>query len=78
MIDISIEIVVHGFVVIKKCVVFLLHNSGLRLLVILNAVDNGADWIYTAPASNPDLAGDKITVQATDNPDNMAELTQNL
>ncbi|AYN01043.1 hypothetical protein [Chryseobacterium sp. 3008163] len=43
-----------------------------------NAVDNGAEWIYTATASNSDLAGDKITVHATDNPANITELTQNL
>jgi len=37
---------------------------------------NGLDWIYTATTDNADLAGDKITIQATDIPDNMTEKTQ--
>lgn len=55
-----------------------IENADGTLVEEGNAVDNGAEWIYTATASNPDLAGDKITVQATDNPANMTELTQNL
>ncbi|CAD7805290.1 hypothetical protein CHRY9390_01345 [Chryseobacterium aquaeductus] len=42
------------------------------------AIDNGAEWIYTATISNPDLSGDKITVKATDNPDNVTALTQDI
>ena len=42
------------------------------------AIDSGAEWVYTATVANPDLSGDKITVKATDNPDNMSEMTQNL
>ena len=40
------------------------------------AVNNGAEWIYTAAASNPDLAGDKITVTASDAPANLTEETK--
>ncbi|MDF2551503.1 MAG: hypothetical protein K0R77_778 [Chryseobacterium sp.] len=42
------------------------------------AVNNGAEWIYTATASNLDLAGDKITVTASDAPANMTEETKTL
>ena len=34
---------------------------------------NGLDWIYTATAKNSDLSGDKITILASDTPDNMSE-----
>nr|WP_315223421.1 hypothetical protein [uncultured Flavobacterium sp.] len=37
---------------------------------------NGLDWIYTATVENIDLAGDKITIQATDIPDNLTEKEQ--
>ena len=42
------------------------------------AIDNGAEWIYTATANNADLSGDKITVQATDNPANLSEMIKTL
>ncbi|OBW43167.1 hypothetical protein AB670_00359 [Chryseobacterium sp. MOF25P] len=42
------------------------------------AVNNGAEWIYTATASNPDLAGDKITITASDTPANLTEETKTL
>ncbi len=42
------------------------------------AVDSGFEWIYTATATNTDLAGDKITIRATDHPANMTEMTQTL
>ncbi|TCN60149.1 hypothetical protein D0809_09455 [Flavobacterium circumlabens] len=39
---------------------------------------NGLDWIYTATKENDDLTGDKITIQATDLPDNLTEKEQML
>ena len=39
---------------------------------------NGIDWVYTATAGNPDLAGDKITIKASDKPGNIAEGEQAL
>ena len=42
------------------------------------AVDSGFEWLYTATEENKNLAGDKITIKATDNPDNMTEMTQTL
>ena len=33
---------------------------------------NGLDYIYTATTENKDLAGDKITITATDAPNNTA------
>ncbi|QSB25382.1 hypothetical protein [Flavobacterium sp. CLA17] len=39
---------------------------------------NGLDWIYTATKENDDLTGDKITIQATDLPDNLTEKEQKL
>lgn len=55
-----------------------IENADGSLVEQGTAVNNGAEWIYTATASNPDLAGDKITVQATDNPANMTELIEQL
>lgn len=37
------------------------------------AINNGAEWIYTATTLNPDLTGDKITVTASDAPANLTE-----
>jgi len=42
------------------------------------AVDSGFGWLYTATEENTDLTGDKITIRATDNPDNMTEMIQKL
>lgn len=53
-----------------------IENADGSLVEEGSAVNNGAEWIYTATASNPDLAGDKITVQATDNPANLTEETK--
>jgi hypothetical protein len=35
--------------------------------------DNDVDWVYTATASNTNLTGDKITIQAQDLPGNTSE-----
>jgi hypothetical protein len=32
---------------------------------------DGPDWTYTTTSSNPSIIGDKITIIATDNPDNL-------
>jgi hypothetical protein len=39
---------------------------------------DSANWIFTTGAANPSLAGDKITVYATDNPANLAIDVKNL
>lgn len=43
-----------------------------------NAVLEGVLWVYTATVENSNLAGDKITIQATDIPDNLTEKTETL
>ncbi len=43
-----------------------------------NATLQGIDWVYTATATNSDLNGDKITIQATDTPANLSEKIQML
>lgn len=42
------------------------------------AVDKTTHWEYKATASNTEISGDKITIQAFDMPDNMAEKSQEL
>ncbi len=61
-----------------KMVTVKIENADGSLVEEGEAIDNGAEWIYTATANNADLSGDKITVTATDNPDNMTEKSQNL
>jgi len=39
---------------------------------------NGIDWLFTATQANASLAGDKITVRATDKPGNLAAETRTL
>lgn len=55
-----------------------IENSDGSLVEEGNAVNNGAEWVYTATVTNPDLTGDKITITATDNPANLAEKSQTL
>lgn len=57
-----------------KTVKVQIHNQDGSLVEEGMAVqsNNGPDWIYTSTGSNPSLQGDKITVLATDNPDNLA------
>jgi len=55
-----------------------IENSDGSLVEEGLAAQNGAEWIYTATVQNTDLAGDKITVTATDLPANMSEKTQTL
>ena len=43
-----------------------------------SALDSGFEWLYTATKTNSDLSGDKITIQATDNPANLTEKSQTL
>lgn len=61
-----------------KMVIVKIENGDGTLVEEGQAVDNGAEWIYTATANNADLSGDKITVTATDNPDNLTEKSQKL
>jgi threonine dehydratase len=34
-------------------------------------IANTAEWVYTTKATNDTLSGDKITIVASDNPDNL-------
>ncbi len=62
-----------------KSVKVSIENEDGTLLEEGNAKQEGdsEEWIYTATLINTTLAGDKITITATDNPDNMTidELT---
>jgi hypothetical protein len=40
--------------------------------------ENEVDWLYTATANNDSTHGDKIVIQATDTPGNIAELEESL
>jgi len=55
-------------------------NSDGSLVEQGDAVKQGneIDWIYTTTIGNPDLAGDKILVKASDKPGNITEGEQNL
>lgn len=55
-----------------------IENADGSLVEESAAVQTGAEWIYTATATNSDLSGDKITVTATYTSANMTEKTQNL
>jgi hypothetical protein len=55
-----------------------IENADGSLVEKGEAVGIGMYWVYTATVNNADLAGDKITITATDNPDNLTEKTQNL
>lgn len=55
-----------------------IENADGSLVEEGSAVNNGAEWIYTATVSNPDLAGDKITVTASDAPANLSQMTREL
>lgn len=56
-----------------KAVSVKIQNSDGSLVEEGNAMEEGLYWVYTAKENNAELAGDKITVRATDNPDNLAE-----
>ena len=61
-----------------KAVSVHIYNADGTLLEEGYATEQGIDWLYTATATNSDLAGDKIIVRATDTPDNMSELMETL
>lgn len=61
-----------------KAVTVKIENEDGSLVEEGLAIDNGAEWIYTTTANNADLSGDKITVQATDNPANLSEMIKTL
>lgn len=56
-----------------KAVSVKIQNADGSLVEEGNATEEGVYWIYTATANNTDLSGDKITVRATDSPDNLIE-----
>ncbi len=53
-----------------------IHNADGTLVEEGAAVEQGTEWIYTATVKNDNLAGDKITIQASDLPENISEKTQ--
>jgi len=73
----TIKIIVLDDFAVKSVTVKIENEDG-TLLEEGSAVDSGFEWLYTATQDNKDLAGDKITITATDNPDNMTEMTRTL
>lgn len=61
-----------------KAVTVKIENADGGVVEEGSAIDSGFEWLYTATANNSDLAGDKITIKATDNPANLTEKTQTL
>jgi hypothetical protein len=61
-----------------KAVTVKIENADGTLVEEGNAVENGLYWIYTAKQNNADLSRDKITVRATDIPDNLTEKEETL
>lgn len=59
-------------------VIVKIENSDGSLVEEGSAVNNGAEWIYTATVLNSDLSGDKITITASDYPDNVTEKFETL
>lgn len=51
----------------------IINNGDGSLVEQGNATLKGIKWIYTATVKNDDLSGDKITIQATDIPENLSE-----
>lgn len=74
--DVIKIIVLDDFAV--KAVTVRIENADGSLVEEGAAIDSGFEWIYTATAKNADLAGDKITIKASDNPANLTEKTQTL
>ena len=56
----------------------IINNADGSLVEQGNAKLQGIEWVYTATVKNDDLSGDKITIQATDIPDNLSEKTETL
>ena len=56
-----------------KAVSVKIENSDGTLVEEGNATQEGLYWIYKTTANNTDLSGDKITIRATDIPDNLTE-----
>lgn len=50
-----------------------IQNADGSLVEEGNATEEGLYWVYTAKENNTDLSGDKITIRATDMPDNLSE-----
>lgn len=59
-------------------VIVKIENADGSLVEEGNAVNNGAEWVYTATVLNADLSGDKITIIASDNPANLTEKSETL
>lgn len=55
-----------------------IENADGSLVEEGNAINNGAEWVYTATVLNSDLSGDKITITASDYPANMTEKFETL
>lgn len=54
----------------------IINNADGSLVEQGNATLQGVKWVYTATVKNDDLSGDKITIQATDIPENLSEKTE--
>lgn len=55
-----------------------IENADGSLVEEGSAVNNGAEWVYTATVLNSDLSGDKITITASDHPVNVTEKFETL
>ncbi|RRJ86498.1 hypothetical protein EG240_16070 [Paenimyroides tangerinum] len=56
----------------------IINNADGSLVEQGNATLQGSKWVFVATVNNSDLAGDKITIQATDIPDNLSEKTETI
>ncbi|WP_177764707.1 hypothetical protein [Flavobacterium sp. I3-2] len=56
----------------------IINNADGSLVEQGNATLQRTKWVYIATANNSDLTGDKITIQATDIPDNLSEKTETI
>lgn len=75
----TIKVRVTDDFMVKNMQVKIENNGGSLLEEGGATIDtNGLDYIYTATKDNTDLAGDKITITATDEPDNVSFSSTNL
>lgn len=68
--------VTDDFMVVSVKVI--ISNADGSLVEQGNATQQGTKWVYTATATNTDLDGDKIIIQAGDIPDNLSEISKSL
>lgn len=61
-----------------KAVSIKIENADGSLVEEGDAVEQGVYWVYTTTQENADWSGDKITITATDTPDNRSEKIETL